>query len=60
MAHVTFDRFNEIRNQVVASGQLYIDLGKRIPDAVAKIDKIVVDTYYERDQRRNDCEEYQK
>lgn len=57
MLHVTFDSFDEIRNQVIATRQLYIDLGEGIPDAISEIDESVVNTHCVQDYRDNYREE---
>ena len=60
MFHVAFYGFDKVRYQIVTSGKLYIDLGKRVFDAVTKIDEFIVDTDDVSDQRDDYREEYQK
>ena len=43
MLHVAFDRFNEIGNQVMSPGELDVNLGERIFDAISEIDQTIVD-----------------
>jgi hypothetical protein len=43
MLHVAFDRFNEIGNQVMTPGELDVNLGERIFDAISEIDQTIVD-----------------
>ncbi len=57
MLHVAFDGFNEIRNQVIATSQLNIDLSESILDAIAKIYESVVDANCVEDYRDNYREE---
>ncbi len=57
MLHVTFDGFDEIWNQVIATCQLHVDLSERIFDAIAKIDESVIDTNCIEDYRDNYREE---
>ncbi len=57
MLHVTFNGFDEIRNQVIATGQLHIDLCESVLDAIAKIDEGVVDTNCVEDYQDNYREE---
>ena len=60
MFHVTFDGLDEVGNQVVATGQLDVDLGEAVSDAVALVDQSVVNTDCPEHHGDNDREEYQK
>ena len=44
MLHVAFDRFNQVWDEVMTPCQLDIDLRKCIANAIAFIDKAVVNT----------------
>jgi hypothetical protein len=58
--HVTFDRFDKIGYQVMAPGQLDIDLRKGILDAIPAVDQAVVNADCPEDYRSYDREEYQE
>ncbi|OPZ08268.1 MAG: hypothetical protein BWZ07_03185 [Alphaproteobacteria bacterium ADurb.BinA280] len=60
MLHVALDRFHQIGDQVIATGQLHVDLGERILVTVARRDQTVVDAdCVERDDR-DDAQQDQK
>ena len=42
MAHVSFNRFDEVGNEVVATLELHIDLRPRVVHIVAQVDEAVV------------------
>jgi hypothetical protein len=58
--HVPFDRFNEIRDQVMPPGKLYVDLRKRVADTVAFIDQAVVYADRPEHNRGDNAQEYQE
>ena len=55
--HIAFDRFDEIWNQVVPSGELHIDLRKSVLYAITQIDETIVDADCEQNDCRNHGEE---
>ena len=60
MFHVAFDGFDEIRNQVVASRQLYVNLREGISDAISLANQAVVDADRQKDEYSQNCEENQE
>lgn len=60
MFDVTLDGFDEVRNEVVSSGQLDIDLCKPVSDAISFIDESVVNTDRPENYRGNYAQENQE
>ena len=58
MLHVAFNGFDEVGDQVIATGQLHVDLREGVLDAIAKIDEGIVDKNCKEDYRDNYREEY--
>ena len=60
MFHVAFYGFDEVRYEVVASGELDVNLGKGILDAISQVDEIIIDRDSKGDDRNDYREENQK
>jgi hypothetical protein len=56
--HVAFDGFHKIWNQVVPARQLYINLCKRVFDAISQVNQTIVDTDCVKHDGSNKREEY--
>ena len=58
--HVAFDGLDQIRDEVVAPGELNVDLGEGVPYAVALVDETVVYADGPENQRCDQREDYEK
>jgi len=58
MLHISFDSFHKVRDKVVSSGQLHVNLGEGIFDTISQIDQTIVDADSVHDYGGNQCEEY--
>ena len=60
MLHVALDRLDEVWDEVVAAGELHVDLRKRVLDAIAGIDEVVVNADRVQHRCHDNREEDQK
>ena len=60
MGSIALDRLHQVGNQVVAPGQLYVNLGESVLDAVAFVNETVVNTDAPEHNRCEYCQEYKE
>ena len=60
MAHVALDRFDQIRNQLVAAFELHVDLGEGVLEAVPGDHQPVVDAHEPDREQQPDAQEHEE
>jgi hypothetical protein len=58
MAHIPFDGFDQVWNEIMAAGELNIDLSKAVANSVTLVDQSFLNADRPKNDRSYDTQEY--